>query len=57
MPFRQERKFCTMFVRTPAEKRASALTKEMDATKTELAETKEALRLLKEEVAKLKSGE
>lgn len=56
MAVRRAKTFCVMFERTPSEKRAAALSKEMDSTKAELAETKAALSELMKVVEQLKSG-
>ena len=43
MPIRTEKRFCTIFTRTEAEKRTALMSKELDSTKKELNKTSEEL--------------
>ena len=43
MAVREEKRFCTIFKRSPEEKRASQVLKGVDSTKRELQETKKEL--------------
>lgn len=47
MPIRKEKRFCTIFTRTEAEKKAANVSKELDSTKEELNKTSEELEITK----------